>query len=137
MKKSKWQGPQKTPGELGIDTPLTYLHESWNIAVQLLDKGRQEYRNSENYEEYPGAWLPVSLGKRGRLVVPWDERDIRHAAKMIAYLWADEEGLVEEYEHNLFIEHIQENGDFLTVGNQVSPYSNHIGMFSTAAADMP
>ncbi|MBU4365726.1 MAG: hypothetical protein KKF10_01180, partial [Verrucomicrobia bacterium] len=120
------------------------MNDSWTVAVNLMDYGRRLYREGNglgrlpgNPKGYPGAWTPVSMGKRGPLVYPWDERDIRHAAKMMAYLWAEEPGLLEEYEHNAFVEQIAQNGDFLTHNsNQVSPYVNHPGMFVCATADM-
>ena len=103
-----WNGSQPTGSELGIDTPLPYLDDSWRVAVRLLDKGRRLYREGKGLDAapdrtggYPGAWLPVSLGRRCPMASVWDERDIRHAAKMIAYLWAEEPGLVQEYEKNL------------------------------------
>lgn len=150
MKKSTeltlWAGPQPTSSELGIDTPLSYLNDSWQVAVRLLDRGRRLYREGKTLIPsrpdqpggFPGAWLPVSLGRRGPLVEIWDERDIRHAAKMIAYLWAEEPGLAEEYERNLFDDtRILANGDFVSHDRRVEPYSNHVTMYASAAADMP
>ena len=138
-----WQGPQPTSKELGIDTPLPYLNDSWKIAVDLVDRGRRMYHEGKGLGVtpdrpggFPGAWLPVSLGRRSPLVYPWDERDMRHTAKMIAYLWADEEGLFEEFERNLFVEQILKNGDFLTHNDNVSPYVQHVGMFMAGAADL-
>lgn len=146
-----WQGPQPTAPELGIDTPLPYLNDSWTIAARLLDKGRNLYRQGTGMRGrpnqaggYPGAWLPTSLGRRAPLIWPWDERDIRHVAKMIAYLWAAEPGLVEEYEGNLFEDaRILKNGDFCCheyyhdPSRAVSPYVNHVTMYASGAADMP
>ena len=78
----------------------------------------------------------MSLGRRQPLVYPWDERDMRHTAKLMAYLWAAEEGLFEEFERNLFIESIRPNGDFLMHGSgTVSPYVLHVAMYSAGAAD--
>lgn len=140
-----WEGPQPTPSEVGIDTPLPYLDASWKIAVDLVDCGRRLYREGRTLDPrkpdrpggFPGAWLPVSLGRRGPLVHPWDERDIRHAAKMTAYLWAGEEGLFEEYERNLFVDHIQSDGLYrCTYDGNISPYAVHIGLYLAAAADM-
>ena len=37
----------------------------------------------------------------------WDERDIRHQARLMAYLWADEPGLADEFYRNSFVELIQ------------------------------
>lgn len=140
---TNWNGPEVTPSWIGIDTPLAYLNDSWDIAVRLLDKGRKLYRQGkglgrtpDNPDGFPGAWLPVSVGKRIPMVYPWDARDIRHGAKMIAYLWAEEPGLVEEYERNLFIEQILENGDFLDQGDNITPYSTHLTMYTSAASDM-
>ena len=141
---SFWDGPQPTPMELGIDTPLTYLNASWKIAVDLVDRGRRLYREGKALQDgqpdrpggFPGAWLPVSLGRRAPLVYPWDERDIRHAAKMMTYLWAGEEGLFEEYERNLFVEQIRKNGDFQAHGGDVSPLVGVVGMFMASAADL-
>lgn len=142
--KKTWQGPQLTPKALGIDTPLPYLNASWKTAVELLDRGRRLYREGKALRAgaadrpggYPGAWLPVSLGRRAPLVYPWDERDIRHAAKLMAYLWAQEAGLFEEYERNLFVEQVFKNGDYRTTAGTVSPYILHVGMFLSSAADL-
>ncbi len=139
-----WQGPQATPSELGIDTPLPYVNASWKIAVDLLDEGRRLYREGRALRKrqadwpggFPGAWLPVSLGRRAPLVHPWDERDIRHAAKMMTYLWADEPGLFGEYERNLFVEQIRKNGDYETSLGNVSPFASHWGMYMLAASDL-
>jgi hypothetical protein len=141
----KWEGPQLTEKWIGIDTPLPYLNESWNIAVRLLDKGRKLYHSGkglgafpDNPKGYPGAWLPVSLGRRAPLVYPWDERDIRHNVLMISYLWAEEEGLMEEFEKNMWIDQILEKGDFITHdGNKNSPYIVHYSMYACAGADIP
>lgn len=141
----KWQEPQQTPDWINIDTPLQYLNDSWKIAVKLLDKGRKLYHQGkglgttpDNPNGYPGAWLPVSLGRRAPLVYPWDERDIRHNVAMIAYLWAGEKGLPEEFEKNLWIDQINEDGDLICHDNTTgSPYIVHFSMYACAAADMP
>lgn len=146
LKQPAWKGPQPTASELGIDTPLPYLNDSWKVAVQLLDKGRRLYKAGKGMASYdpdcpggfPGAWLPVSLGRRQPLVGIWDERDIRHAAKMMAYLWAEEPGLPQEFERNLFGDtRILANGDFLSHNRVVEPYANHVTMYASAAADLP
>ena len=140
-----WNGPQSTPSYIGIDTPFKYLNDSWDIAVRLLDEGRMLYRQGkgldrvpDNPDGFPGAWLPVSFGKRQPLVHTWDERDIRHLAKMVAYLWADEPGLIEEVERNFFIEEIRDNGDYRRYeGNSHnSSYANPVVMYASAASDM-
>ena len=38
-----WPGPEVTPAWIGIDTPLGYLNDSWNIAVRLLEKGMDSH----------------------------------------------------------------------------------------------
>ena len=109
-----WTGPQPTPTDTGIDTPLPYLNASWRIAIALLDKGRKLYWE-HNYDghgdSHHGAWLPVSLGKRGHMSTSWDERDIRHQVRLMAYLWADEPGLADEFRRNLFVELINPAGE--------------------------
>lgn len=141
---NKWKGAEPTPDWIGIDTPVPYLNDSWKVAVALLDHGRQLYRQGKSLRDdqpdqpggFPGAWLPVSCGQRCPLVYPFDERDMRHTAKMISYLWAAEEGLFEELERNLFIEQIANNGDFLAHDGKISPYVAHVGMFMASAADL-
>jgi len=60
-----WTGPRETPTDTGIDTPLKYLNESWQLGIALLDKGRKLYwehnRNGDG-KGHKGAWIPVSLG---------------------------------------------------------------------------
>ena len=138
-----WQGPRPTSTELGIDTPLPYLNDSWKVAADLVDRGRRLYHEGKGLGVtpdrpggFPGAWLPISIGRRQPSVYPWDERDMRHTAKMMAYLWADENGLFEEFERNLFVQQIRSNGDFLTHDGDVSPYVQHVGMFMAGAADL-
>ena len=140
---NRWQGAEPTPSWIGIDTPFHYLNDSWNVALRLVDKGRRLYREGhgmgrvpDNPKGYPGAWTPVSLGRCGPQVYPWDARDIRHAAKLMAYLWAEEPGLLEEYERNCFIEHVAKNGDFLNRMNDTPPYSGILGMFVASTGDL-
>ena len=131
-----WAGPQRTPADTGINTPLPYLNESWRIAIALLDKGRKLYwenNHDGNGNGHRGAWLPVSLGRRGHMSTLWDERDIRHQARLMAYLWADEHGLADEFYQNLFIDLISKAGElqghnkkypkFPTVANINSMYA--------------
>lgn len=131
-----WNGPKTTPDDIRIDTPLPYLNESWHIGIGLLDKGRKMYWENNRDGKgngHRGAWLPVSLGKRGHMSTLWDERDIRHQARLMAYLWADEEGLADEFYQNMFVDLINPEGElqghnrrcpkFPTVANINSMYA--------------
>lgn len=152
-----WQGPEPTPSTMGIDTPLPYLNDSWRIAIELLDRARALYRQGRDLrggkdcaDGFPGAFLPVNIGKHAPLVYPWDCRDIRHGGKMIAYLWSGETGLIEEYQRNVFIDHILPDGTVRAVEKvnpdgtlspaekgETSPFIQHWTMYATAAADLP
>jgi len=135
-----WNGPQPTPLDTGIDTPLPYLNESWRIAIAMLDKGRRLYWENNRDGKgngHRGAWLPVSLGKRGHMSTLWDERDIRHEARLMAYLWSEEPGLTSEFFQNLFLDLINPAGElqghskshpcFPTVANINSMYAMVLG----------
>ena len=135
-----WNGPQPTPADIGIDTPLPYLNESWRLGIALLDKGRKLYWEANHDGTgpgHPGAWLPVSLGKRGHMSTLWDERDIRHQARMMAYLWQEEPGLPGNFFQNLFLELLNPAGElqghnksdplFPTVANIHTMYAMVLG----------
>ena len=137
-----WTGPQQTPADTGIDTPLPYLNESWRLGIALLDKGRKLYWEANHDGTgpgHPGAWLPVSLGKRGHMSTLWDERDIRHQARLMAYLWADEAGLNDEFFRNVFLDVI--NGEGELQGHNKSqpefpPIANINSMYAMVCGDM-
>ncbi len=131
---STWQGPRPTPSWIGMRTPFPYLDQSWQIAVALLDEGRRAYHQGDGLGcvpdvpgGRPGAWLPVSLGPRGPMPFAWDPRDIRHAAKCMSYLWAEEEGLAEEFTRNMLLEDCQPGA--------ANSYACIAGMYALGAAD--
>ncbi len=137
-----WKKPEATPADVGIDTPLPYLNESWRIAVALLDKARRLYwegNRDGTGPGHPGAWLPVSLGRRGHMSMLWDERDIRHQARLMAYLWADEPGLTDEFFRNSFLEALNERGELLGHSKahpHVPPVANVNTMYGMVLGDM-
>jgi hypothetical protein len=140
--KTPWSGPQLTSTDIGIDTPLPYLNESWRIGIALLDKGRKMYWENNRDgkgDGHRGAWLPVSLGKRGHMSTSWDERDIRHQARLMAYLWADEPGLSAEFYQNLFVDRINPAGEFQGHNRQSSGFqttANVNTMYAMVCGDM-
>lgn len=137
-----WKQPDQTPADIGIDTPLPYLNESWRIGVELLDKGRQLYWQANRNGDGPGhkgAWLPVSLGRRGHMSALWDERDIRHQARLMAYLWADESGLADEFYSNSFLELVNERGELqghMKSKPHFPPVANVNSMYAMVLGDM-
>lgn len=137
-----WHGPQRTPADTGIDTPLPYLNESWRLGIALVDKGRKLYWDANRGGTgpgHPGAWLPVSLGRRGHMSTLWDERDIRHAARLMAYLWADEPGLADEFRRNLFVDLISPAGELQGHSKshpQFAPTANIHTMYAMVCGDM-
>ncbi|HEY3332490.1 MAG TPA: hypothetical protein VGK19_20845 [Capsulimonadaceae bacterium] len=138
----QWNGPRPTPDDIGIDTPLSYLNESWRIAVALVDKGRDIYWQRNHTGDGPGhtgAWLPVSLGKRGHMSTLWDERDIRHQARLMAYLWSGEEYLANEFFGNLFVDLISAEGELLGHSKRQPRFpatANISTMYSMVCGDM-